>query len=324
MTSTGDTCLVHLVWGPLGPEPLERFLDSYRRHEAGVSHRLLMLFNGFASGADLGPWRRALAGMEYEELRLARPVLDLAAYWQALERVPAERYCFLNSYAVVLADNWLGALWDALQASDVGIAGASGSWGSVRSFQRFMLGLGGRYARVFEDRRAAVSTLAGLGGEDRRTEEDDDRSAEAPNKRAPLKFARALLEQSYGFTPFPAAHVRTNCFMANREVLLKVEMRRLARKADAYRFESGRHGLTAQIERMGLAARLVGRDGRSYPASDWPESRTFWQADQENLLVSDNQTRAYEHGDVAVRAALSRYAWGEAADWLPAARASLK
>ena len=44
---TASVTLVHLVWAPLGPEALARFLDSYRHHPAGVEHRLLMVFNGF-------------------------------------------------------------------------------------------------------------------------------------------------------------------------------------------------------------------------------------------------------------------------------------
>jgi hypothetical protein len=302
------TCAVHLVWAPLGPGALARFLDSYKRHDAGAAHRLLILFNGFREGDDLAPWRVLLAGLEYDELRLERPMLDLSAYREAATRFPAERYCFLNSFSVVLADNWLRALERTLCGPGVGLVGATGSWASVSSYLRFMFGLGGSYARLFPDRRAAVATLTAAGA----------RNAPVKHQREPLEYARFVLGQLHGFAPFPAAHIRTTGFMVKSGVLDRVAMPRLPRKIDAYRLESGRQSLTAQIAAMKLATLVVARDGRAYPPDQWAASHTLWQGDQENLLIADNRSEDYELGDNTTRRALSRYAWGEAADPGPA------
>ena len=43
------------------------------------------------------------------------------------------------------------------------------------------------------------------------------------------------------------------------------------------------------------------------------ESETFWQGEQDNLLVADNQTESYQRGDPGRRYALSTFAWGERA-----------
>jgi hypothetical protein len=303
------TCVVHLVWAPLGPEPLSRFLNSYRRHDAGASHTLLVILNGFQPGDDLNPWRRLLAGVEHEELKLERRVLDLVAYARATEHVEAERYCFVNSYSVVLADNWLRALEGALAAPGVGLVGATGSWGSVRSYNRFMLGFGGPYASIFSDRRATNKAIAAVSAEP-----PSEQSATERTKHEPVRFARALLEGSYGFSPFPAPHIRTNGFMLTREVLCSLQLSRTRRKGDAYRLESGRRSITAQVEGLELAARVVARDGRAYDVAEWHASRTLWQGRQENLLIADNQTASYEHGSGEIREALSRYAWGRKAD----------
>lgn len=305
--SVTDTCLVHLVWAPLGPDPLSRFVESYRRYEPGAEHRLAVVFNGFARGHDLDLWRRLLVGVEHDELSLERPLTDLAAYRQAAADLDARRFCFLNSYSVVLADGWLGMLERALREPGVGLAGATGSWASIRSYQRYMLGLGGYYAGVFEDRRSTNATLAALA--DRHVSESEPQTP----KRKPARFARMLLEQSYGFSGFPAAHLRTNGFMIAAERMRTVATGRLRRKADLYRLESGRRSITAQIEALGLGAVIVGRDGRSYRPEDWAASRTLWQGDQENLLIADNRTDDYALGDMQARTALSRFAWGESA-----------
>ena len=130
---TNDLCVVHLVWAPLGPMELVSFLESYGRHSAGAEHRLLVVFNGFSANQDLTPWQHALEGVKHEELRLADPVLDLQAYRQAVDRVPAGRYFFLNSYSVILGDNWLVSLADGLSEPGVGIVGAAGSFESAYS-----------------------------------------------------------------------------------------------------------------------------------------------------------------------------------------------
>lgn len=308
--SSVGTCVIHLVWAPLGPDPLARFLESYRQLESGAAHGLVIVLNGFRPGDELGPWRTLLAKVEHQELRLERPLTDLAAYRWAAEKVRAQRYCFLNSYSVVLTDGWLGLLERALSEPGVGLAGATGSWASIRSYQRFMLGFGGYYADVFDDRRATNATLAAVAHR--------HLSQQPATKRKPIRFLRALLEQSFGFAPFPAAHVRTNGFMIGREHMIKLTMSGLERKADLYRIESGRHSITAQIINMGLSAVVVGRDGRLYDRDDWAASRTLWQGDQENLLIADNRTDDYALSDTSVRVALSRFAWGGAADPSPA------
>ncbi len=92
-----------------------------------------MLFNGFHPQQDLTPWRLALEGVPHEESRLTDSVLDLHAYRQAVELVPAGRYCFLNSYSVILQDNWLGLLDGHLLTPGVGIVGTGGSFESAYS-----------------------------------------------------------------------------------------------------------------------------------------------------------------------------------------------
>jgi hypothetical protein len=133
--------LVHLVWAPLGPEPLRAFLRSYRAHTPGVAHELVVLLNGAApAGAAREALLAELAEVEHRLLALERPLQDLAAYGEAARRLEHERLCFLNSYSVVLADGWLGHLARALDEPDVGIAGASGSWESQAEWVRGKVG----------------------------------------------------------------------------------------------------------------------------------------------------------------------------------------
>src|SRR4051794_36449264 len=125
-----EVCVVHLVWAPLGPEPVERFAASYRAHPAGLAHRLVLLLNGFGDALAELP---ALDGVAPEPARVPEPALALPAYAHAARRLDASHLCFVNSHSELLADGWLAKLHAALAAPGVGLAGATGSYETPHS-----------------------------------------------------------------------------------------------------------------------------------------------------------------------------------------------
>ena len=77
--------------------------------------------------------------------------------------------------------------------------------------------------------------------------------------------------------------------------------------------ESGKYGITKQIEKMGLRPMVVGKDGKGYEKSEWDISNTFWRGAQENLLISDNQTRKYDKEGSDRKQKCEFFAWGNSA-----------
>jgi hypothetical protein len=120
-------CVAYLAWTPYGVERAEDFLASYRSRRAGAPHRLLLLLAG--PEQDRGPWKRLFAAVPHETLELGEG-MDLGHYRAAVDRVAAERYCFLNTVTTVLADDWLGRLERALLNPAVGMVSATGSYES--------------------------------------------------------------------------------------------------------------------------------------------------------------------------------------------------
>lgn len=291
--------VVHLVREANGFETFASFLDSYARHAAGAEHDLVLLFKGFASRHSLAPYRRRAAGLAAGDLEVADDGLDLTAYLAAAGRLDQSSICFLNSFARIETPGWLGLLSDALDDPRTGLVGATGSWGSHRSFALSLLGLPNGYRGALGDRRSTGPALRSV--------------APAPATGRWRRALRAMVDlprEIVGFPGFPAPHVRTNAFAIERELLLSLRAGRVATKSAAYRFEGGRHGLTAQVRARGLKAAVVGRQGVALPPGRWPEADIYFQRDQRDLLVADNQTRAYAEGTAAQRAALAAYAWG--------------
>jgi hypothetical protein len=117
---------------------------------------------------------------------------------------------------------------------------------------------------------------------------------------------------NWRFPRFPNVHVRFNCFMMKRDLLLTLLSGcRIRTKKDADFVESGPAGLTRRIFDMGLSALLVGRDGRGYSVPWWSESQTFRQGAQSNLLAHDNVTRKFRDMPWPEKKEMSLRTWGE-------------
>ena len=298
-----SVCLAHLVRQLNGVEPLRRFLAAYRRCPGGLVHDLLLLCKGF-EGDRLPPeYLAALADFRHQTLFLDDAGFDIVPYFAAVRQTDHAFYCFLNSFSEPLDPDWLRKLHNALQLPNARLTGATASWGSVYSHALMQLGQPSIYDGLF-DRFAPYGPM--------------------PSKYGPLLEPLRLLK--YGmhrrlnlhrsrrdFNPFPAYHIRSNAFMLRRETMLQTHCGKIVTKLDALRFESGRDSLTAQVFASGKSALLVGRDGVGYEKERWPESETFWQGNQSNLLVADNQTLNYARANPAARQFYARYAWGKSA-----------
>lgn len=100
--------------------------------------------------------------------------------------------------------------------------------------------------------------------------------------------------------------------MIKYKILNKIKHKTMQSKVDTSRFENGRISLTKQILKMNFDVLVVGKDGKAYKKEDWQKSNTFWHNNQENLLISDNQTEKYFKANHDERMYLSKLAWGDA------------
>jgi len=267
-----DICVVHLVRKKNGMEPFCRFIESYLNNSAGVDHDLLILYKGFYRKVDIVPYEELLKDIPHTLLRLADFGFDLRPYFIAAKKHDSKYICFLNSFSVILSKDWLLKFYQHINQPGVGLVGATGSWGSIRPGQ------------------AAKREL--------------------PWHR---KLVRKWLGPYFGryFELFPNCHIRTNGFIIARDNMLKIRRGIILAKMHAWILESGKNSITKQVEQMGLRPVVVGKDGRGYDKCEWNVSNTFWQGAQDNLLVSDNQTRKFDLADLKWRRKWELFAWGK-------------
>jgi hypothetical protein len=262
-------CVAHLVRRGNPLSALQQFLDSYRSHPAGAAHDLLIIFKGFGSPSSVAPCEPLLAGVKHRRMFVRDFGFDVRPYLKAGREQPHDLFVFLNSFSRILVPGWLEHLLRHVRRPGVGLVGATGSHQSPLS----------------------------------------DSAVLRREKKKLLRLGRYAVSIRGRFAPFPNPHVRTNAFIVSKRVLERVRCFPALTKWSAYRFESGIHSLTRQVIAAGLMPLVAGRNGDAYQPPDWPQAGTFWIGGQENLLVSDNQTRAYELGGQAFRERLAYFAW---------------
>ncbi|MFN2628143.1 MAG: hypothetical protein ABR569_05850 [Gaiellaceae bacterium] len=301
--------LVHLVRKENGIAALRAFAESYRAVPAGADHDLVLVLKGFDSTRDAREHAARAGAVADAELLVADEGFDLGAYFAAADRLDHDRLCFVNSFTTARATGWLGLLDAAASAPGAGLVGATGSWASHWSWARYELFLPSTYTRIFESRTVAAEQML-------RAARAQGAALARRTSWPPWRLLGALRRSPFfarGFDQFPAYHLRTNGFLIASELMRSLDRERIETKFDAYRLESGVSSIMRQVEALGLAALVAGADRRVYNRDEWAASRTFWQGNQENRLLDDNQTRVYDRGDLPLRDFLARFAWGGAA-----------
>ncbi|MHB1236571.1 MAG: hypothetical protein ACYCY7_03315 [Gallionella sp.] len=294
-----ELCVAHLVRAQNGIETFTRFIESYRQNPGGINHDLLVIFKGFNSPDEKKEYLRLLAPFKYATLDVPDIGFDITAYFTVVKRFAAQyRYfCFLNSSSEILDHEWLSKLHKHISQPGVGLVGATGSWeshGPQTISWWEVLDVAQQHYRVHAQKPFRTRViLAGIGAR------NYCRSVDVWNFRLLPVY----------FDPFPNYHLRTNAFIISAQMMRGLKCPRIRNKLDAYSFESGKNGLTKQILREGKKVIVVGRDGIGYEKEAWCVSKTFRQADQENLLVADNQTRDYQLGTPEQREYLSNITW---------------
>lgn len=271
-----EICVVHLIRKKNGIDPFRDFLESYLEHSAGADHELLILYKGFPGKSDIIPYEELLKNVPHTFLIVSDFGFDLGSYFIAAKKCNSKYCCFLNSFSVILDKDWLLKLYKYISRPDVGLVGTTGSWGSLCPKQK-------PYNKNMPYLMKLVRSLI-------------------------LPVARALFGMYFDY--FPNYHIRTNGFMIARDIMLQINRAVIFTKLQAFYLESGKNSITNQVRKMGLKPIVVGKNGRGYEKNEWDISNTFWRGSQENLLISDNQTRKYDREAPDWKKKWEFFAWG--------------
>lgn len=281
-TARYDVSVIYLFYIPYGSLQLLNFINSYKSNNAGYYHDLVIVFKGMSHETETQPFIEILNEhkLQFSVLNYTGEGLDVNAYYWAATQMKNEYLFFLNTSSVLLAENWLLKFARNLSA-DIGIIGSTASWQSYYSTIFFTNKFGWKKNKSF-----------------------------VINFRKYKLFIKNLCYWRFLFPSFPNPHIRTNAFIVNRIKYMSIKPKIINTKFKAYLFESGKNNLTSRFLQMGLQVLVMDKYGNLYKSLDWKLSKTYWSFNQENLLVSDNQTENYQHASEEKKKTMSKIAWG--------------
>lgn len=277
-----NIAIIYLVWLPYGIGLYKNFIHSYASVSAGQEHDLIFLFNGVNDESELHPYFEyaETVKIKYKYFSMENGQ-DIEAYFWVSEKLTHTYILFLNSFSIILYNNWLQYYVNALELPGVGLVGATGSWQS-------------HYTNVFQEYKIPYEFNKPF----------------IYNFRKYKLFIKAFFYWRFLFSPFPNPHIRTTGFIIKRNLFSQLKRKKNNSKFDAYLFESGKKGITNQIINMGYQVLVVDKFSETTTSDKWDNSKTFWSFNQENLLISDNQTQKYSTANISERNRLRELAWG--------------
>ena len=343
--------VIYLARKAEGIAPLQKFVDSYARNQAGIEHRLAVVYKGFDRINELNAARSVFASLPHTSVEISDEGYDVNAYLEAARRVDQDYVCCINTFTEIACTGWLSMLYQNAASPRVGIAGAMGSYESLndsyalirkviwlcnevsvgydQQFAYFYDFIIDNYCKLWKaraqgkadpiskaftpwitatisrlKRSASLSELMCLSGRQGSLDEQFQRiwdHVTSPGGRL-FDYSR--------FPPFPDPHIRSNGFMLSRQLFLELKTD-VKTKLDACAFESGNTSMTSRIRRKGLGAVVVDRTGRGYDVADWIQSKTFRLSEQDDLILTDNQTRSFNAMTPGSRATHVRMTWGD-------------
>jgi hypothetical protein len=256
-----------------GRSIVDAFFRSYSAHPAGQAHSLIVLTKGWEDKRELLEVEDTVRALQGSTFSLPDDGFDFGAYFRAMPQIKADWICILNGHSRILVDSWLQLLYRAASAPGVGAAGASGSWESL-----------------FRDLLVRIGSEPG----------------------AQLRNLARIAYYKWRFARFPSPHLRTNALVIRRSLFMEFAGQSCIprTKRDAHALESGRRGLSSFLRKRGLDIVVAGADGRVYSPNQWRDSGTFRVPGHPNLIVADNQTRAFDASDEATQRFLHWLVWG--------------
>lgn len=276
--------IVYLFYCPYGIEKLKKFLHSYNNNKPYFSNKIYIIFKEIQlkeSNLEQVEKECISYSLNYQILECQLPGFDINTYQWVAQQVIEDYLIFFNTNSVLLHPNWCDFYTKHI-TKNTGAISATASFNShintVLQENNF------HYNRKlsFKENLASYKMLL-----------------------------KAIFIWPFLYKKFPNPHIRTNAFLINRKVFLTLNIKNpLKSKREAYLAESGRNSITQQLLKKNLTVGVVNNNGDYFDLQEAYKANTFWNNQQENLLVADNQTELYKNANETQKKQLSLLAWG--------------
>lgn len=276
--------LIYLFYTPYGFSKLKTFIKSYVQHSTSINHKLIIVFKGCLESDEIvQASKKYLGDKNINVIFCFSPSFgfDINTYQWVAQQVIEDYLIFFNTNSVLLHPNWCDFYTKHI-TKNTGAISATASFNSHINTILQQNSFKYNIKLSFKENLASYKMLL-----------------------------KAILIWPFLYKKFPNPHIRTNAFLINRKVFLTLNIKNpLKSKREAYLAESGRNSITQQLLKKNLTVGVVNNNGDFFDLQEANKANTFWNNQQENLLVADNQTELYKNANETQKKQLSLLAWG--------------
>lgn len=135
----GNIGVIYLCRGvdPNWHQRLTRFIASYKRHPAGIDHRLYVIYKEFDLDESL-EWASEQFNLMGEHTSIGDYMAFNSyaggSFWEASKHVEEPLICCLGSSSEIMHTNWLAMLHLGFSLPTVGVVCCTGSYGFITEF----------------------------------------------------------------------------------------------------------------------------------------------------------------------------------------------
>jgi len=272
-----NIAIIYLYRFDIPEEKFEKFIKSYKKYKPNLDHELIIIFKGCREYLI----KKRMAFLKYYKINTVIKIYkdigkDIYTYYKIANEIDYKYLLFFNSHSEIMQKNWLNFLYSYIQLNQVSLVGCSASFGTPIIINKNGSGKNNFY-KILKNFYHKLRNLF------------------------LLKY----------FKVFPNFHIRTNGFIIEKDILLKITHKNLKKKINCHIFEHGKNSLTNQILNLNRKVIVVDKMGKFYDQDNISQSKIFWGSRQNDILVADNQTNLYAKSSAKRKNELRFYAWGK-------------
>lgn len=326
MIRNADLTIVYLVHKTTSVKDVKNFSDSYRKWDAGATHRLLLILKGMG-GHQQKTYLSYFVDINFDVLRVPDEGMDISTYIRASSTIETKYSLFMNSHSIILTDDYAGSFLAIAEKNPNSLIGSFASYESVKSSWRLMIfyqwfWLKTKLVRGSHKNFGVFEKICPLISYPISTRlkyffwnyYNQFSLRESFESEFEALWASLLKSPDFSyindFSEFPNPHVRTNCFFTNTNIFKTLEFTMNASKEQALKFESGTNGLLQNYrsEKTKVFLNTVG--GALEDEYDWSKC-SFRNPIGLGSFFSDNHSREYEDFSESFKKSYTLLTWGE-------------
>ena len=284
-----DITVLYIAWAGIDIKTIQTFFESYQQYNSGYPHKLVIITRDYADKPEELKIIQDYAN-KFNAQIIDTPNIgqDFYAYYVGAKNTDSKYIICLNTHSKIMCDDWIKKVINTKQTyPQMEQIGYSGDWECCISLYNY-------YNNLLKQTTKTKNLKYHFN----------------KNKYRLIDFFNIKDKQTS-----PNIFIRSNAFFINKQLYIDYFEKNLKNKFptdkyQAYKIENGNNCISKYVQKCGYDFCVVGRDGKAYLKSEFPESGTY-RTSKQNYIIEDKQIRIFNSSSPKIKNILQQNSWGK-------------